>query len=46
MSGDKGFDAFTRFSQGGGKFVFSSNRNNGGTLDTSIFIADWVNGGF
>ena len=26
----------------GKKLVFSSNRNNGGTRDTNLFIADWV----
>ena len=26
----------------GKKLVFSSNRNNGGTRDTNLFIADWI----
>ena len=26
----------------GKKIVFSSNRNNGGTRNTNVFIADWV----
>ncbi|RXK62740.1 hypothetical protein ESA94_07010 [Lacibacter luteus] len=42
VSRDKGFDAFPMFSPNGKKIVFCSNRNNGGTRDTNIFIADWV----
>ena len=42
ISRDKGFDAFPMFSPDGKKLVFCSNRNNGGTRDTNIFIADWV----
>lgn len=42
ISRDKGFDAFPMFSYNGKKIIFSSNRNNGGTRDTNIFIADWV----
>jgi Tol biopolymer transport system component len=42
ISRDKGFDAFPMFSYDGKKVVFCSNRNNGGTRDTNIFIADWV----
>ncbi len=42
ISRDKGFDAFPMFSPNGKKIVFSSNRNNGGTRDTNIFLADWV----
>lgn len=42
ISRDKGFDAFPMFSYDGKKFVFCSNRNNGGTRDTNIFVADWV----
>ena len=41
VSRDKGFDAFPMFSPDGKKIVFCSNRNNGGTRDTNIFIADW-----
>jgi Tol biopolymer transport system component len=41
VSRDKGFDAFPMFSPDGKKVIFSSNRNNGGTRDTNIFIADW-----
>jgi Tol biopolymer transport system component len=36
------FDAFPMFSPDGKKLVFSSNRNNNGTHDTNLFIADWV----
>jgi TolB protein len=42
ISRDKGFDAFPMFSPDGKRIVFSSNRNNGGTRETNIFIADWV----
>ncbi len=42
VSRDLGFDAFPMFSPDGKKLVFCSNRNNGGTRDTNIFIADWV----
>ena len=42
ISRDKGFDAFPMFSPNGKKVIFCSNRNNGGTRDTNIFIADWV----
>jgi Tol biopolymer transport system component len=42
VSRDKGFDAFPMFSPDGKKIVFCSNRNNGGTRDTNIFFADWV----
>lgn len=41
ISRDKGFDAFPMFSPDGNRIVFCSNRNNGGTRDTNIFIADW-----
>ena len=36
------FDAFPVFSKDGKKLIFSSNRNNGGTRDTNLFIAEWV----
>ncbi len=39
---DKTFDSFPMFSFDGKKLVFASNRNNGGTRDTNVFIADWV----
>lgn len=39
---DPVFDAFPMFSPDGKKLVFSSNRNNYGTRDTNVFIADWV----
>lgn len=42
VSRDKGFDAFAMFSYDGKKIVFCSNRNNGGTRDTNIFVADWA----
>lgn len=42
ISAEKTFDAFPMFSPDGKKIVFCSNRNNGGTRDTNIFIADWV----
>jgi Tol biopolymer transport system component len=42
ISYDKTFDAFPMFSFDGKKIIFSSNRNNKGTRDTNLFIADWV----
>jgi TolB protein len=39
---DKGFDAFPMFSPDGKKILFSSNRNNGGTNETNLFMAEWV----
>lgn len=41
ISSDNGFDAFPMFSPDGKFLVFSSNRNNGGTHDTNLFIAEW-----
>lgn len=38
---DDTFDAFPMFSPDGKKFVFQSNRFNGGGHDTNIFIVDW-----
>ena len=38
---DTMFDAFPMFSRDGKKIIFSSNRNNNGTHDTNLFIADW-----
>jgi Tol biopolymer transport system component len=42
ISRDKGFDAFPMFSTDGRKIIFCSNRNNGGTRDTNVFVADWI----
>jgi TolB protein len=42
ISAEKAFDAFPMFSPDGKKIIFCSNRNNGGTRDTNVFIADWV----
>ena len=39
---EKVFDAFPMFSYDGKKFVWCSNRANGGTRETNIFVADWV----
>lgn len=39
---DDVFDAFPMFSYSGDKLIFSSNRNNGGTRETNLFVADWV----
>jgi Tol biopolymer transport system component len=36
------FNAFPMFSRDGKKLIFSSNRNNGGTRDTNLFLADWI----
>ena len=39
---DPVFDAFPMFSFDGKKLIFASNRNNKGTRDTNLFIAEWV----
>jgi Tol biopolymer transport system component len=39
---DSVFDAFPMFSYDGKRIIFSSNRNNGGTRETNLFVADWV----
>ncbi|SHF37546.1 WD40-like Beta Propeller Repeat [Cnuella takakiae] len=44
VSRDKGFDAFPMFSPDGKRILFASNRNNGGTRETNLFVADWVEG--
>jgi Tol biopolymer transport system component len=35
------FDAFPVFSPDGRYLVFSSNRNNNGTRETNLFLAEW-----
>jgi Tol biopolymer transport system component len=42
ITSESAFNAFAMFSPDGKKLVFSSNRNNKGTRDTNVFIADWV----
>jgi len=37
------FNSFAMFSPDGKTLVWCSNRNNGGTRDTNVFIADWKN---
>lgn len=39
---DTTFDSFPMFSNDGKQIVFSSNRNNGGTRETNLFVADWI----
>lgn len=39
---DETFDAFPVFSNDGKYLVFASNRNNGGTRDTNLFVAEWI----
>ncbi len=41
VTNGKTFDAFPVFSNDGKYLAFSSNRNNGGTRDTNLFIAEW-----
>jgi Tol biopolymer transport system component len=40
---DTQFDSFLMFSPDGKKVAWCSNRHNGRTRDTNVFIADWVN---
>lgn len=35
------FESFPVFSNNGKFLVFASNRNNGGTRDTNLFLAEW-----
>lgn len=42
LTSESNFNAFPMFSPDGKKLVWSSNRNNGGTRDTNLFIADWI----
>ena len=42
ISYDGVFDSFPMFSPDGKKIIFSSNRNNNGTRDTNLFVAEWV----
>jgi Tol biopolymer transport system component len=39
---DTVFDSFAMFSPDGKKIVWCGNRANGGTRDTNIFVADWI----
>jgi len=39
---DEAFDSFPMFSPDGRYLVFASNRNNGGTRDTNVFLAEWL----
>ena len=42
ITNDGTFDAFPVFSNDGKHLVFASNRNNGGTRDTNLFVAEWI----
>ena len=39
---DDTFDSFPMFSPDGKYLVWASNRNNGGTRDTNLFVAEWL----
>lgn len=39
---DPVFDSFPMFSPDGKRIIFGSNRNNKGTRDTNLFVADWI----
>ncbi len=41
VTAEDSFSAFPVFSNNGKYLAFSSNRNNGGTRDTNLFIAEW-----
>ena len=41
ISHDPTFDSFPMFSFDGKRLAFSSNRNNGGTRETNVFVAEW-----
>lgn len=42
LTDEPGYDAEATISPNGKKILFCSNRNNGGTHDTNVFVADWV----
>lgn len=42
LTTESNFNAFPMFSPDGKRLSWSSNRNNGGTRDTNVFVADWV----